>query len=83
MMERKEVRQSAGEAVVLWEGWRTDIGLAVLLSGDELEEVEEGYLLLWWREDEGLSVVRDVNDCMVAVLGGFVSGSWEFEEEGS
>lgn len=70
MMERKDVRQSAGEAVVLWEGWRTDIGLAVLVRGEEAEVVEEGYLLLWWREVEGLSVVRGVNDCMVAVLGG-------------
>lgn len=69
MIETKEVRQSAGEAVVLWEGWRTDIGLAVVLSG-VVEVEEEGYLLLWWREEEGLSVVRAVNDCIFAVLGG-------------
>jgi hypothetical protein len=80
MMERKEVRQSALEAVVLWEGWRTDIGLAVLLRGEEVEVLEEGYLFLWWwREGEGLvSVVRGVNDCMVAGLGGLL-----FEEAGS
>lgn len=69
-MERKEVRQSAGEAVVLCEGCRTDMGLAVLVRGEEVEVVEEGYLLLWWREVVGLSVVRGVNDCMIAGLGG-------------
>lgn len=52
----------------MWEGWRTDIGLAVEERGEEVE-VLEGYLLLWWREDEGLaSVVRGVKDCIVAVF---------------
>lgn len=47
------------------------MGLAVEERGEEVEVLEEGYLLLWWWEEVDLaSVAREVKDCIFAALGG-------------